>query len=235
MTTARSSVWSRSSTRDGSACHLGATSDARRSPAAHGHLSQETRLNETESTAEPPRNTVRLSPSNPARAETPAAGAHRPVPVEQQVGEQRRTRGFQRWNLALPNPKMHAAEQPCLARLPPSSTPARIGAQSRRPDCPIGVYEWKRALKGHEQPARQGGLHHRLVRTRTCSSPPPPKPPAFSGALRRELRPHRHHQRSTRPLARSTRIPQLSPTPRRQLAPRTSRHVGRSDRRDPLL
>jgi hypothetical protein len=34
---------------------------------------------------------------------------------------------------------------------------------------------------------------------------------------------------------RSTRIPQLSPTPRRQLAPGTSRHVGRSDRRDPLV
>jgi hypothetical protein len=43
---------SRSSTRDESACDLDPTSDARRPPTAHAHLSQETRLNETEGTAE---------------------------------------------------------------------------------------------------------------------------------------------------------------------------------------
>jgi hypothetical protein len=76
--------------------------------------------------------------------------------VEQHVGEQRRTRGFQR--------ALEVHEQ--LAR-PRRPAPRFV----RRPDLLIAA-----------------------CRSRWHSS----------GALRRGLQPHRHHHRSTRPLARST-------------------------------
>ena len=112
---------------------------------------------------------------------------HRPVPVEQHVGEQRRTRGFQR---ALEVHEQLARPRPACTTVRPPSGPAY-----RRLPKPL-AFQW-------------------CITTRTTTASPPSPVNTSARSLHA--------------------LPQLSPTPRRQLAPGTSRHVGRSDRRDPLV